>query len=151
MIDKSHIGREFPAHAVDVEKGALLFFAKAVGEESPIYVDEQASRDAGYRGLLAPPTYAFSLNLAGPDGLGFLETLGIDIANVLHGEQSFEYFGEICAGDRLTLQGRVTDIYSKKGGALEFVVLEISVTNHLGELVCKLTNTTVVRNSDGGA
>lgn len=151
MVKTEHIGLRFPAHTVEVEKGALLFFAKAVGETNPLYIDEEAAQAAGYRSLLAPPTYAFSLNLGTPDGLGFLDTLGIDIANVLHGEQSFEYFDDICAGDRLTLQGKITDVYSKKGGALDFIVLEITASNPHGSLVCKLTNTTVVRNPAGDA
>ena len=33
----------------------LKFFAKAIGETNPIYTDEAAALEAGYRALPAPP------------------------------------------------------------------------------------------------
>ena len=49
MIDKKHIGHELPASVLDVEKGRLRFFAKAIGETDPVYTDEAAAEAAGYR------------------------------------------------------------------------------------------------------
>ena len=51
MIDKCWIGRSFPKLVVDVEKGQLRFFAKAAGEKNPVYTDEVAALEAGYRSL----------------------------------------------------------------------------------------------------
>ncbi len=51
------------------------------------------------------------------------------------------------AGDTLHLQARITDIYEKKGGALDFVVRETRVTNQDGELVADLRSVLVQRNS----
>ena len=56
----------------------------------------------------------------------------IDLGKVLHGEQRFEYHAPVCAGDTLRIESKVTDIYDKKGGLLEFVVRESKVTNQLG-------------------
>ena len=39
-----------------------------------------------------------------------------------------------------------TDIFDKKGGALDFVVLEYTYTNQHGELVAKASSTLVQRN-----
>ncbi|MGR3780209.1 MAG: FAS1-like dehydratase domain-containing protein, partial [Albimonas sp.] len=63
MIDRKYIGREMAPLTVDVERGQLLFFAKATGQTDPIYIDEAAARAAGYRALPAPPTFLFSLDL----------------------------------------------------------------------------------------
>ena len=41
---------------------------------------------------------------------------------MLHGEQEFSYHAMAYAGDELTARSRVTDVYEKKGGALEFLV-----------------------------
>lgn len=146
MIDRANIGRELGSLTTDVEKGQLLFFAKATGETNPIYTDESAAKEAGYRALPAPPTFCFSLGLATPDPFAKYTDLGINLAKVLHGEQSFEYFEPICAGDTITLQDKVTDIFDKKGGALEFVLFETTATNQHGTVVAKATSTTVVRN-----
>ncbi len=53
----------------------------------------------------------------------------------------------MCAGDTLRFQTRVTDIYDKKGGALEFVVNDTKVTNQLGEHVSDLHSVVVVRHA----
>ena len=62
MLDRKNIGRISKPHTVEVEKGRLKFFAKAIGETNPIYTDESAARAAGYRSLPAPPTFIFSLD-----------------------------------------------------------------------------------------
>ncbi len=146
MIDRSFIGMRFDPITVDVEKGQLRFFAEAVGETNPIYSDEAAAKAAGYSALPAPPTFSFALNMMRPNQYGYLDTLGADLGKLLHGEQHFEYYAPIYAGDRITLEGEITDIYAKKGGALEFIVQQTTATNQHGEKVVRMTSTLVLRN-----
>ena len=146
MLDKSKIGHEFPSFTVEIEKGRLRFFAKAIGETNPIYSDEAAAQAAGLRAIPAPPTYMFSIDLDGPELLPILGLLDLDIGRVLHGSQEFDYLGQVYAGDSITQQCKIVDIYDKKGGALEFVVQESSYTNQDGELVGKARQTLVYRN-----
>lgn len=146
MLDRSKIGHSFPSHSVEIEKGRLRFFAKAIGETNPIYTDEAAARDAGYKTLPAPPTFMFSIDLDSPEFLPVLQLLNMDIGRILHGNQEFEYSGTIYAGDTITASCKILDMFDKKGGALEFVVLENSYTNQHGELVGKARQTIVYRN-----
>ena len=146
MIDVKHIGRLSEPYTVEVEKGRLRFFAKAIGETDPIYTDEEAAHAAGYRSLPAPPTFAFCLEMERPDPLQDIEALGIEIEKVLHAEQSFTYHAPIVAGDRITFRNRIADIYQKKGGALEFVSQDFSAVNQDGVLVAELQRLLVVRN-----
>jgi len=147
MVDKNWIGKNTSQLKVKVEEGQLRFFAKAVGETNPVYTDEAAAQAAGYRSLPAPPTFLFSLNLAHPDPLARYIEMGIDLARLLHGNQQFDYFLPICAGDRIRLESTVVDIFTKKNGALEFVVEETTATNQMDELVGKSTQTLVIRHS----
>ena len=73
------------------------------------------------------------------------EQLGFDISRVLHGEERFKYIQTIYAGDRITLQDEVKNIYEKKGGALKFVEVDTTLTNQKGELVGTKTTTIVIR------
>lgn len=146
MLDKNLIGTKSEPLSVDVEKGQLRFFAKATGESNPVYINEDAAKEAGYRSLLAPPTFAFSLNLARPDPFAHFIKLGIDLNKVLHGGQEFEYSGDICSGDTIRLEETLVDIYDKKGGALEFLVFETVGTNQHDDVVVKMKSTIVVRN-----
>lgn len=146
MIDKAYVGRKFPPLTVDVEKWQLKFFAKAVGETNPIYFDEAAAQAAGYRSILAPPTYAVTLSLAEPDPFEKFLAMGIDLSKILHAQEQFQYYGPICAGDRMTFDTTVLDIYEKRGGALQFMVLETVATNQFGELTTRIKQTAVERN-----
>ena len=146
MLDKTKIGHEFPPFSCDVEKGRLLFFAKAIGETNPVYTDEEAARAAGHPAIPAPPSFMVTIDLDGAESIPMLDLLKLDIGRVLHGSQEFEYLGQIYAGDRITQQSKIVDIYDKKGGALEFVVLESSYKNQQDELVGRARQTLVYRN-----
>ena len=146
MLDTTKIGHEFPAFTADVEKGRLKFFAKAIGETNPIYTDEAAAAAAGYKSLPAPPTFTSVIDQESPEFLPVLKLLEIDIAKILHGTQEFEYFAPICAGDTIQVDSKIVDIFDKKGGALEFVVMENNYVNQDGELTTRATSTLVVRN-----
>jgi hypothetical protein len=60
MIDRRWIGRELPAATFDIERGRLAFFARAIGETDPVYLDPDAARAAGHPDIPAPPTFLFS-------------------------------------------------------------------------------------------
>lgn len=145
MIDKKIIGMSFPKHSATAEAGQLRFFAKAIGETDPVYFDESAARAAGHPGLPVPPTFLFSMNLTRPPS-NWREEAGIELARVLHGEQSFTYHRMAYAGDTLTFDAKVADVYEKKGGALDFLVTEIKVSNQRGEHIADIRGVTVQRN-----
>ena len=146
MIDRRYIGHTLPAFSVAVETGSLRFFAKATGQADPIYTDEAAARAAGHPGLPVPPTFLFCLEMESPNPAAIRELLGLDYQRLLHGEQGFTYHATAHAGDTLTFQQRIEDIYEKKGGALEFVMRKTRVTNQRDELVAELRCVTVMRN-----
>lgn len=146
MIDPKHIGLELPTATFEVERGRLRFFAKATGETRPVYIDEQAAREAGYRDLPAPPTFLMGADLDSGAMTELLQRLEVPIERILHGEQCFTYHDVVCAGDVLTVDSRISDIYSKKGGALEFVVKDSELKNTQGKTVMNARSVLVVRN-----
>lgn len=145
MIDRKYIGTELPKAVLEIEKGRLRFFAKAIGETDPIYTDETAAKAAGYPSLPAPPTFIYAAELDAGTLEPAMKALGIDLTRTLHGEQHFTYHGPICAGDTITVESKITDIYDRKNGALEFVVRESVVTNQQGKRVAEMRNVLVVR------
>ena len=146
MIDKRFIGHRMPAFSVDVEKGRLRFFAKASGQTDPVYSDEAIALARGYPSLPVPPTFLFCLELESPDPAAIRNLLGMDYRRLLHGEQGFRYFAPAFAGDRLSFEQCIEDIYDKKNGALEFVVRKTRVSNQREQLVAELRTVTVLRN-----
>ncbi|WP_420464892.1 MaoC family dehydratase N-terminal domain-containing protein [Panacagrimonas sp.] len=145
MIDRSWIGRELAPVDLTLERGRLRFFARAIGETDPVYTDVQAAQRAGYADLPAPPTFLFGAELDGGTLDRLLADLGVPIAKILHGEQGFTYHRPACAGETITVQSRIADIFDKKSGALEFVVKTSEARNAAGELVAELRSVIVVR------
>ena len=145
MIDKKFIGYQPQPSVLTVDRTRLKFFAKAIGETDPVYSDVAAAQAAGYPDLPAPPTFLFAAELDSGASNQLLADLGIPLAKLLHGEQSFRYHRPACAGDTVTVQSKISDIYDKKGGKLEFAVKESRATNQRGELVAEMRTVLVVR------
>jgi acyl dehydratase len=149
-IDPSVIGAELPQQTADVERGRLRAFAHAIGETDPVYTDVTAARAAGHPDLPVPPTFLFGLGLGrGAQDFAWLTGLGVDLRHVLHGEQAFTYHAVAHAGDTLTLSPKITDVFSKRGGTLQFLVRRTVVERADGAPVAELAETIVVRNPGG--
>jgi acyl dehydratase len=145
MLDASAVGLTLTRPAVMVEVGQLRLFAKATGQTDAIYVDAAAAIARGYRSVVAPPTFVHCLiAIGGDDPFELLTKLKVPLEDTLHGEQSFSYGALLCAGDCVSFEIRVADVYTRKQGTLVFLVAEIRATNQLGERVADIVNTTIV-------
>lgn len=151
MIDRRWIGTALPPALLTLERGRLRFFAKAIGEADPVYRDPDAARAAGHPDLPAPPTFLFAAELDADAAFWLVERLGVPLARILHGEQSFTYHRLVHAGETICVRTRITDIHAKRGGALEFVVLDSVATDAAGRPVAELRSVWVVRHPDPGA
>jgi len=145
VIDKKWLGYELPVSTLSLERGRLRAFARAIGETDPVYVDVEAARAAGYPDLPAPPTFLFAAEQDSGTQMATVEAMGISLDQLLHGEQGFVHHRPVCAGDTVTVRTRVAEIYDKKGGALEFVVMLSDVRNRQDELVAELRGVLVCR------
>ncbi|MCM2387594.1 MaoC family dehydratase N-terminal domain-containing protein [Streptomyces albipurpureus] len=150
QLSPSIVGSRVPEHDALVERGRLRFFAKATGQTDPLYTDLDAAEAAGHRDLPVPPTFFFCLDMDRPNPSGFYTELGIDPRSLLHGEEEFTYHAMAYAGDTLHFRTTVTDVYAKKGGALQFLVRTTEVTRD-GEPIATLTNNVVIRQLPGAS
>jgi hypothetical protein len=146
-IPVSVVGSALPPIRAVVERGRLRFFAEAIDETDPVYVDLDAARAAGHPDLPVPPTFLFGLELDQAEPFAWLAELGADLRLMLHGGQRFDYHRTAHAGDELLLQPVVVDVTAKRGGALEFVVVATEVTRG-GEPIATLTKTIVLRHPE---
>lgn len=145
LLDRGQIGKQIHRVTRDVEPGRLRFFLQAIGECDRAF----AVTDR----LQVPPTYLLCLEmLDDPDPVAWLKGIGINLMHILHGTQRFDYHTPAYAGDRLTFESDIQDIYEKKGGALQFVVRRTRVTRG-EEPVATLASTIIYRDPalKGGA
>lgn len=117
-LDRNRIGYCLPVFSVTVEAAALALFADAIGETNPLF-----------RGEAAPPTFMKVLEGQNNSSRRIMEAIGADLKHILHAEQHFEYLAAICAGMRINVERRVSDIYDRRDGQLEFVQIETTFSN----------------------
>jgi acyl dehydratase len=147
MVDQSAVGRSFTPVTARVEEGRLRYFFETLKETNPVFRDAETARGQGYAAPPVPPTYLFCLEMMDATApFEFMTALDIDIARVLHGEQSFVYHAPVVVGDTLTFKPRVASVTDKKGGAMTLIVVETPVTNQHGVIVAETSRTIVVRN-----
>lgn len=145
MKETSRTGFEAPPITVEIERGRLRLFCKAIGETGSVFTDPEAARAAGYRDIIAPPTFASCLDADRQDGFSLVRELGLPLAKLLHGSQSITHHGTLSPGDRVVVRSRVSDMYEKKGGALQFVVIQTQVSHQDSAKVVDLERTLIVR------
>jgi len=145
-LDKSYIGKAYAPFTFEVEKGRIAQFAKSIGENNPIYFDLKEAKNAGYKAIPVPLTFAYTITMDAGQSFNLLEDMGIVKTKAMHGEQGFTYFHDIFVGDTITGQQRITEMYDKKNGTLLFIVAMIELRNQDDVHVADLRSVVVVRN-----
>ncbi len=129
---RAAIGVESEPYTNDVEKGAILKFARAIGDTNPIYSDDEAARQSRYGGLIAPPTF-FRLFRSGP--------MKVDVKSPysanLDGGSEWEYYEPVRPGDRITVTTKISNIFERAGrlGNMLFIQRETRYVNQFDATV----------------
>jgi acyl dehydratase len=136
-------GKVYPPFEYEVGKEKIAEYARAVGEDNPVYFDREQARAAGFRDIPAPPMFAvvYAMGSVGP-GL-FDPDVGINFSMMVHGGQEFAWGEPVCSGDTISTATTVKDIFEKDGKG--FYVFESVSTNQLGQEVVRGTWTNIVR------
>ena len=122
------IGVESEPAEHDVEKGAIVKFARAIGDTNPAFNDD----DEAHGGMVAPPTFLRSMP-SGPPRVQVSSPYGAN----LDGGSQWEYFEPVRPGNRITVTSQFSDVYERPGrlGNMLFMVRETSYVNQAGRLV----------------
>src|SRR5574341_968184 len=135
MVDPAHKGRTFPPFSYTVERGKLNEFLMAIGDSAAAYQTDDPP---------LPPTFPTVFAFWGGMKMdGLLKDVGVEIWNVLHGEQEYEYLAPIHVGDTITGQACVSDIYQKAG--MDFVEITFDYKNQNDQPVLRERALIIVR------
>jgi len=137
------MGRRSDPFVNEVDRSSVRRFATALGLADPVHHDEKAAAAAGHRGLLAPPTFPITFRSA----IDLPAALALEGRDLLHAEQGFELFREVCAGDRIWVVAVIADVAERAGtaGPMDVVVLEDEGRDEHGNLVYRGRRTLIVR------
>src|ERR1700677_4988013 len=134
-VDRKYVGYRLPPFTVVVDAERLRRFTEAIGAPA-----------AAAAGGLVPPTYLKVIEGEGNSSREILAALGVDLKRVMHAEQEFEYGEPFKGGDRLTVERVVSDIYERKEGLLEFIVVDSLIRHSGGALAARSRQSILVRN-----
>ena len=142
-MDTSKVGKTYPPFEYEVGREKIREYANAVGQTEPVHHDREAAQAAGFRDVVAPPmfTVVYSAGAMGPAILD--PEVGINLMLMVHGGQEFVWGEPVCAGDTITTNASVKDMYEKDGR--KFYVFESVSTNQDGQEVVRGTWTNIVR------
>jgi hypothetical protein len=139
VVDKSAIGTTDEPFTMTVERGKVREFARATMSDNPEYLD------AGSPPI--EPTFLTSVSFWTPTGRSVFSKVKLDLKRVLHGGQEYVFHGPPPhAGQELTVQTRVDDVYEKegkRGGTMLFVVTVTEFRDERGKLVAEARSTAI--------
>ena len=145
MLNKSLINKSYPPIIFDIEKQRVRFFSKATGQTDPVYFDEDIAKEKGFPSLLAPPTFLTTVSHEQRNPYQYLHDLSIDMKNVLHAGQCYKYHDLVFAGDQITMESKIKNMYDKKNGSLQFIEFESIFLNQNKKLAVESLSTLVIR------
>jgi acyl dehydratase len=140
---RAWIGREVTYTArEELSRASIRYFALAMRDENPLFLDDNYAREAGYPSLIAPPTlicetcqYAHRP----PDGDGYIGhewALPITGCRLIRAGNDYEFFRPVLPEDRVSVTWRLEDIVeraSSRGGSQLFVTSAARYVNQRGE------------------
>jgi acyl dehydratase len=146
-VNADLVGRTYPPSGpYAVSAASLSAFASAVGSTDPVHTSSEAARAAGYRDVIASPTFAVTLAQQCDRQLIEDPEAGIDYARVVHGEQRFVHHRPITAGDEVLGTLTVDSVRAAGGHAMVTTRTELATT--AGEALCTSTSTIVIRGGE---
>jgi acyl dehydratase len=132
-ISPERIGNEF------VTKEAIKYFANGVGDPNPLWRDEEYAKKTYYGGIVAPPSWFYSVGGSVQHGLRGVHGF--------HAGDQWEFFKPLFVGDRIRVESMFSGFDEKTSSFARKMVIqydEVSYYNQRDELIAKV-NGSVIR------
>lgn len=152
---REYIGRVDPPIVLEVDTGAIRRYAAAVGNDNPLYFDDEYACRSRYSGIIAPPGFfgwpikPTSSSTGLPDLVADLQAALAQggFARILDGGISYEFYLPVRPGDTIVASPKVKDLNEKQGksGAMIVCDLETTYLNQNGDVVAKSYQTFIAR------
>lgn len=127
----------------EVGREKIREFARAVQNFHPAHWDDAAAHALGYRGLIAPPTFASSVASHAQRAMFRDATAGYDPSQLLHLEQELHLHRPVVAVDRLTADLAVESLRRAETG--DIIVVTTVFSDQQGASVQTVHTTLVAR------
>jgi acyl dehydratase len=144
MPAEDSIGLRGPEYPMDIERGKIRDFARAMNAPLPEYIDSEHPPVPAT--FLITAAYSWGYSLERPRGTAF-EGIDHDLSVPLHAEESFTFHQALPrAGERLNCRASLENVWRKRGGRggdLTFLTMLTEFRAQDGALVAEERSTTV--------
>ena len=122
-------GRTLSSRPVTITKEMIQRYARAIGDDNPLYFDEEYAKRTRFKGLISPPSIhaIFLFACTGDDH--FMRTPG-----TINMGQNWYLQKPVRPGDTVTLETRCLDKLIRKGKT--FAIHDNVFRNQHGDVVC---------------
>lgn len=142
---KGFIGREahYPARE-ELGRASIRYFALALGDDNPLYVDDAYAKKAGYPSVIAPPTLIcetcqYAHQAPNADGyIGHEWHLPVPDTRLVRAGNDYEFMRPLLPTDRISATWTLESIVEKpssRGGTQLFVSSVARYRDAQGDLV----------------
>ena len=148
---KGYIGKIDPPHVREVERGAIRRYADAVGNDNPLYYDEEYAGESRYGSIISPPGFFGWSAQSVPQSEGIvglmMAMINAGYAGILDGGMAYDFYLPVRAGDILIASPKVADVTEREGktGPMMICNFETTYLNQNGDLVAKAYQTLIGR------
>ena len=139
---RSRIGKERPCAAWNEEasKDAIWHFAEGVGDDNPLWRDEEYAKQTRWGGIIAPPHFLHSCVMPSGGAPGG----GLPGVFCMWAQDRWEWYQPIRVGDRIKGTGKLVTVEEKQGrfsGRMVDQTLLNTFVNQRGEVIARYWNT----------
>jgi acyl dehydratase len=136
----------------ELGRASIRYFARAVGDENPLYTDEAFARAHGYDGVVAPPTLICETNQYADrprdeDGYaGHSWEIDVPGTRLVRGGNEYTFFRPVRPDDVITATWRIaaaSERTSSAGTPMLIIESVASYTNQDGEQLATNTETLI--------
>lgn len=133
MPDQSHVGRRYEATGQVVDGTAAEAFAKAIAGSDEVFSPGAVPPTYGAVYCLFPTLFQIFSD----------EEVGMSLAGLIHGEQSFEWPSPVRPGDVVDATAVISSVENKRG--MTFLGIDHEARRQDGETVCRGRSLMIVR------
>ena len=136
------IGSLLDTSVLEVEKGKIKQYVRAMEETNPLYQDEDYAKKSRYGGLIAPSGLLITQAMSG--GASYDMPWKDPLQHSVDAGERIEFFKPIRPGDTLTLTRKLAGLSereSKSLGKMRVQDVEVTYTNQKGEVVARKVKT----------
>jgi acyl dehydratase len=141
-------GKNFEARSFQflVTARDIKRFAQAIGDDNPLYFDQEFAKQSEYGSIVAPPLFCQAMTFEDlpieelPEDLSPIE-LDVDVPaeKTVGGSSQYEFYQFVRPGDNITVTSQIGSVIEKQGrsGRLFLVQVETRFINQYGERVAQ--------------